>query len=149
MLFKDEFTNNLADPYSLVLPATRNVPVTDYINKIKIYYDLDKNSFITPAFTGLAATNDLASTTLRLGLSVDDIRNILTMYANNSDLPNWGVRIEADAFNTVWKTGNNQYADFIEPVPVLAASVDITLPRRSDGLVLFRGTLKTIKQLKV
>ncbi|MDD3376902.1 MAG: hypothetical protein PHF08_05525, partial [Candidatus Riflebacteria bacterium] len=126
LLFKDEFTNNLADPYSLVLPATRNVPVTDYINKIKIYYDLDKNSFITPSFTGLAATNDLASTTLRLGLSVDDIRNILTMYANNSDLPNWGVRIEADAFNTVWKTGNNQYADFIEPVPGSAASVDIS-----------------------
>jgi flagellar hook assembly protein FlgD/methionine-rich copper-binding protein CopC len=116
LLFKDAFTNNLAAPYSLVLPQTRNVPATEHSGKIKLYYDLGGSSFVTLT-PSLDASNALASTTVRFNLNVNDVRNILTMYGANSSEPDWGLRLEPKAFYSIWSIGSNQYADFIEPVP--------------------------------
>lgn len=145
-LFTNNFgTENETDPKMAMPTLTDNKGATSHLNNISLFnINNDQSVQLTCKAISTEYNTDFASKTVVIQLTDSDIEKILNFY-NTTATINWGLQVNAEAFENLWGTYNTKYKPTVpgavtviqatptENASVIAVSVSDMPPTKDDN----------------
>ncbi len=132
LLFANDFKTLNATGPELIMPVpSLSKAVTTFHNQISLYdIDAGTNTVLQLKDLEIPSDNRVATNTLVLKLTNQDIQNILNLFQGNAT-PDWRLKINSGAFHNWWGTPNTAYLPSGNP-----GAVTVTSPTGYTGATL-------------
>ena len=126
---KGFYTISDALPTMGIATPTQGNAISSYKNNISLHdVDSGNNSVLELKDLDLTLNDKNYNTTIKLELTNNDITNIYSLF-QTSVSPDWNLKINADAFNNLWGSGNRSYLTTGNPGEVtIIAPTGLTAP---------------------